>query len=201
MNCILRKWRLSDAKDLAAALNNKKILNNLRDGLPFPYTEQDARDYITAILSSEENSTFAYYWEGRAEVTEFDRVREIGTFKLSIPQADPYGYSLNDNSTPDWLWNPFDFELGVIDDPIQITLTADSPTSSCTISHSAVPFVVSIQVTDIGETGLKMTVDGDDYLLQKGENRLAELLVGDSDLKLNFSGRGSLRVYFRRRVI
>ena len=40
-----------------------------------------------------------YYWEGRAEVTEFDRVREIGTFKLSIPQADPYGYSLNDNST------------------------------------------------------------------------------------------------------
>ena len=33
MNCILRKWRLSDAKDLAATLNNKKILNNLRDGL------------------------------------------------------------------------------------------------------------------------------------------------------------------------
>ena len=35
MNCILRKWRLSDAKDLAAALSNDKILNNLRDGLPF----------------------------------------------------------------------------------------------------------------------------------------------------------------------
>ena len=32
-------------------------------------------------------------------------------------------------------------------------------------------------------------------------NRLAELLVGDSDLTLNFSGRGSLCVYFRRRVI
>ena len=63
------------------------------------------------------------------------------------------------------------------------------------------PFVVSIQVTDIGETGLKMTVDGDDYLLQKGENRLAELMVGDNDLTLNFSGRGSLQVLFRRRVI
>ena len=142
-----------------------------------------------------------YYWEGRAEVTEFDRVREIGTFKLSIPQADPYGYSLNDNSTLDWLWNPFDFELGVIDEPISITLTADSPTAACTIPHSAVPFVVSVVVSEIGETGLKMTVDGDDYLLQKGENRLAELLVGDSDLTLNFSGRGSLCVYFRRRVI
>ena len=33
------------------------------------------------------------------------------------------------------------------------------------------------------------------------EKRLAELLVGDSDLTLNFSGRGSLQVLFRRRVI
>lgn len=38
MNFTLRKWRLSDAKDLAATMNNEKILNNLRDGLPFPYT-------------------------------------------------------------------------------------------------------------------------------------------------------------------
>ena len=142
-----------------------------------------------------------YYWEGRAEVTDFNRAREIGTFKLRIPQADPYGYSLNDNSSSNWLWDPFDFELGVIDDPIQITLTVDSPTASCAIPHSAVPFVVSVVVSEIGETGLKMTVDGDDYLLQKGENRLAELLVSDNDLTLHFSGRGSLQVLFRRRVI
>ena len=60
MNCALRKWRLSDAKDLAAALNNEKILNNLRDGLPFPYTEKDASDYIAAMLSADDNNTFAY---------------------------------------------------------------------------------------------------------------------------------------------
>lgn len=60
MSCVLRKWRLSDAKALAAALNNENILNNLRDGLPFPYTEQDAEDYITAMLSADENDTFAY---------------------------------------------------------------------------------------------------------------------------------------------
>lgn len=60
MNCVLRKWRLSDAKDLAAALNNKKILNNLRDGLPFPYTQKNAKDYILAMLSADEKDTFAY---------------------------------------------------------------------------------------------------------------------------------------------
>ena len=76
MNCILRKWRLSDAKDLAATLNNKKILNNLRDGLPFPYTEQDARDYICTMLSSDEKSTFAY------AITQNDRaIGSIGAFR------------------------------------------------------------------------------------------------------------------------
>ena len=60
MNCILIKWRLSDAQNLAAALNNEKIQNNLRDGLPFPYTQQDARDYIITMLSSQEDSAFAY---------------------------------------------------------------------------------------------------------------------------------------------
>lgn len=60
MGSVLRKWRLSDAKDLAAALNNERILNHLRDGLPYPYTEQDAQDYISTMLSSDENDTFAY---------------------------------------------------------------------------------------------------------------------------------------------
>ena len=60
MNCRIRKWELSDAKDLAAALSNTKIQDNLRDGLPYPYTEQDGIDYISAMLSADENDTFAF---------------------------------------------------------------------------------------------------------------------------------------------
>ena len=76
MEFSLRKWRLSDAKELAAALNNRHILNNLRDGLPFPYTERDARDYIIATLSANENDTFAY------AITVDDRaVGSIGAFR------------------------------------------------------------------------------------------------------------------------
>ena len=78
MNFDLRKWRLSDAEDLAAALNNEKILNNLRDGLPFPYTEQNARDYIASILSQDENETFAY-----AITVDDKAVGRIGAFRQS----------------------------------------------------------------------------------------------------------------------
>lgn len=54
MICKIRKWQLSDAAGLAAALSNKKVQNNLRDGLPYPYTEQDGEEYISAMLSSDE---------------------------------------------------------------------------------------------------------------------------------------------------
>lgn len=59
-NVTIRKWKLEDAKALAEALSNKKILNNLRDGLPYPYTEKDALSYIQAMLEADPDSTFAY---------------------------------------------------------------------------------------------------------------------------------------------
>lgn len=93
MNCVLRKWRMSDAKDLAAALNNEKILNNLRDGLPFPYTEQDASEYIASMLSADEKDTFAY------AVTLDDRaVGSIGAFRQNNihRQTAELGYYLSE---------------------------------------------------------------------------------------------------------
>lgn len=60
MKCRIRKWKLSDARDLAVALSNKKVQDNLRDGLPYPYTEQDGKDFISAMLSADENETFAF---------------------------------------------------------------------------------------------------------------------------------------------
>ena len=60
MKVEIRKWRLTDAKDLAAALSNQKILDNLRDGLPYPYTEQDGQDFISAMLAADEDKTFAF---------------------------------------------------------------------------------------------------------------------------------------------
>jgi hypothetical protein len=42
MNLSISEWRIGDKTALAPNLNNPKVLNNLRDGLPYPYTEKDA---------------------------------------------------------------------------------------------------------------------------------------------------------------
>lgn len=76
MKCGIRKWELSDAKDLAAALSNRKVQDNLRDGLPYPYTERDATEYISAMLAADENDTFAF-----AIVADGKVVGSIGAFR------------------------------------------------------------------------------------------------------------------------
>jgi RimJ/RimL family protein N-acetyltransferase len=60
MERCIRAWRMEDASHLAAALNNKKVLDNLRDGLPYPYREEDARAYIAAMLGADQNAVYAF---------------------------------------------------------------------------------------------------------------------------------------------
>ena len=76
MKCKVRKWKLTDAKDIAVALSNKKIQDNLRDGLPYPYSEQDGIDFISSMLSANEDETFAF------AITLDDKViGSIGVFR------------------------------------------------------------------------------------------------------------------------
>lgn len=76
MDCAIRKWRVSDKERLAELLNNKKVQDNLRDGLPYPYTPQDGEDFILSMLGADETQTFAF------AITLDDRViGSIGVFR------------------------------------------------------------------------------------------------------------------------
>ena len=76
MECRIREWRIEDAARLAEMLNNTNILNNLRDGLPYPYTETDAEEYINSMRMADKNKTFAF------AITVDDKVvGSIGVFR------------------------------------------------------------------------------------------------------------------------
>ncbi len=76
MECTIRNWKLQDAAELAMALNNKNIQDNLRDGLPLPYTEDHAREYITAMMQADKNTTFAFAITAKDKI-----VGSIGVFR------------------------------------------------------------------------------------------------------------------------
>ena len=76
MQCMIREWKIEDAARLAEMLNNRKILNNLRDGLPYPYTEKDAEEYIVSMLAADKTKTFAF-----AITVDNQVVGSIGVFR------------------------------------------------------------------------------------------------------------------------
>lgn len=68
MECKIRPWKMEDAAELASAINNKNVLDNLRDGIPYPYTEDDARFFINGMLKADKNNIIAF------AITADDRV-------------------------------------------------------------------------------------------------------------------------------
>lgn len=76
MDCTIREWKIEDKTELALNLNNMNVLNNLRDGLPYPYTEKDAENYIASMLSADKSKTFAF-----AIVTDDKVIGSIGVFR------------------------------------------------------------------------------------------------------------------------
>lgn len=60
MKCSLRRWQMSDANELARALNNQTIHGNLRDGLPFLTLLQMHRPIFN--LSQRQNSPLRSLW-------------------------------------------------------------------------------------------------------------------------------------------
>ncbi|MCB0639958.1 MAG: GNAT family N-acetyltransferase [Lewinella sp.] len=83
---LLRPLQADDAPTLAALANNKRVWDNLRDAMPHPYTEQDARDFIglvtdqspALIFAITENGAFRGVIGLRAKADVYRQTAEIG---------------------------------------------------------------------------------------------------------------------------
>jgi RimJ/RimL family protein N-acetyltransferase len=64
MKVILREWKKSDAEGLAKIANNKKIWDNVRDRLPYPYTKKDAKEWLALVKSQKTVTTFCVEVDG-----------------------------------------------------------------------------------------------------------------------------------------
>lgn len=79
---ILRTWEESDAESLACQLNNKKIWDNCRDALPYPYKLENAHAFIQIIRQKKGIHDFCIEVNGKA-------VGNIGF----IPESDVQRFS------------------------------------------------------------------------------------------------------------
>lgn len=132
------------------------------------------------------------YWHGRIHLTEFDRFREIGTFTLEMPKADPYKYERLKASEP-WLWDIFSFVDGVIRSFGEVKVDG---TATMQIPSGHMYVVPEFQVSTTTEIQLSNGVR--EYTLKPGRNRFPSLLVnGDEEVTLTFTGNGTATIDYR----
>jgi hypothetical protein len=135
----------------------------------------------------------AFYWRGRVDITDFKPAYEFGKFCLSIPEADPYKYSVATSGEP-WKWDPFNFINGVITYSGAIVV---SGTATLVIPHGYMPTTPDIVVSN--KTGtLTMVYDGVQYELNAGVNKIPSVIIGgDDDVTLTFTGNAKVEVVYR----
>jgi ribosomal-protein-alanine N-acetyltransferase len=64
MQTRLREWKKTDVKELARIANNKKIWDNVRDRLPYPYTESNAKEWLEFVRKQDLVTTFCVEVDG-----------------------------------------------------------------------------------------------------------------------------------------
>lgn len=170
------------------------LLGGLKNRLMWDNIVSEFRNYIEGrIVHLIFDNDLSFYWRGRVEIVNFDRVRELGSFNLRLPIADPYKYDVFSSEDP-WEWDPFDFEYGVIRyiGPLEINDTA------ITVPKGNMETVPVFIIDSITSSTLTVTANGTTYELTEGENRLPQLKVaGESEVVLQFTGMGKGTVKYR----
>ena len=101
----LRQFKKSDSKKLAELCNNKKIWDNLRDYIPFPYSENNAIDFIKHCWTENPQVTFAIEINGELAGC-IGLVKQTDVYKLTAE----IGY---------WLGEPF-WSMGIMTKAVRL---------------------------------------------------------------------------------
>lgn len=172
----------------------KIVLSGPRDKTTWSAAMSIARNYINGkICHVTFDDDIGYYWRGRVEIKDFSSVLDKGTLTIALPMADPYKYSVQSSVQP-WLWDPFNFETGVITYIGAITV---SGTYTAVIPHGHMPTVPEFVVSNKVGT-LTMAVNSKTYTLSSGLNKFPSVFVGgESDVSIVFAGNAKIEIVYR----
>jgi len=189
VSTVLSGRRVYKKRELAFELGGKHVNTNWDAVISSMRNNIEGRICRLTLDNDQE-----YYWRGRVYIQGFDRMRSVGSFTLAVPMADPYKYDVQSSAEP-WLWDPFNFETGVI---IQTQSTDIVGSGSVTVPHGHMPTCPTIVVSNKSSGVFKLVFDGFDYELSIGDNKIPAVLVGgENDVVLNFVGTATVQIVYR----
>lgn len=128
------------------------------------------------------------YYIGRIIAESMEVEDKIGHIVIKA-ECEPYKYDLT-SSDEMWLWDSFDFEDGVINEFIDVPVNG---TEEMTLVAKRQVTYPTISV----DSPMTVEFDGVQYSLEKGENKMYDILLPEGENSLIFRGYGTVTIRYR----
>lgn len=129
-----------------------------------------------------------FFYKGRAKVNQFKSDKSIGKIVIEA-DVDPYKYDLI-SSAEDWLWDPFNFEDGIINETKDLTVNGE-----LTVNIYGRRKLVSPRF--VCQNALQCVFEGQTYNLIPGTNYAPNIQIREGKNTLKFIGKGTVSIEYR----
>ena len=131
----------------------------------------------------------AYYYQGRFTVEKWNSAK--GNSVLSIKyDVNPFKRNVHGTNEP-WLWNPFNFETGVIRSYKDLIVRGTLGIDYIASFNTSVPIIFCYLTSG---SSMNVSFDGITYTLKNGENRMAGMHFSEGVNRLTFTGYGQITI-------
>lgn len=143
---------------------------------------------MRAILEDDKD----FYYEGRFAVNEWksDEHWSIITIDYNVYPFKKEMFS----GIEDWLWDPFNFETGIIRNYKNLEVDGTLNVVIGARNEFVTPI---IKATITGGNSLSVLFDGETYELKNGDNVIPEIIIGNVEKTLTFTGNGTVNIDYR----
>lgn len=129
-----------------------------------------------------------YFYKGRMEVGEYERIRTFGKFVITT-NAEPYKNELLSSLEP-WKWGSFNFKNGIIRSYGNLSVNGTRTLNIYGSERWMVPEFIC-------EGNLTVQFEGKDYDLKPGKSKIYAIVIKPGENVLTFSGTGTVSVNYR----
>lgn len=185
--------------DLTTALNGYEVYYNRTITMPFNIKLLDKKLYyrkyseLANYLHGRKfkiiiDDDMSYYWYGRISLSNMEMSYNVGVLTITA-NVEPYKMEIT-STAEDWLWDPFDFEQGIIREYFDLQVDGEL---EVTVIGSRKPTIPAIKVS----ADMILEYDGVQHPLEEGTNKVVNVELLDNEYTLKFIGTGEVTIDYR----
>lgn len=129
-----------------------------------------------------------FYYIGRVSVKEFETEDLLKNITIEV-NAEPYKYDIN-SSNEDWLWDPFSFEDGIINETKDIVVNGEKEIAIYGRRKKVIPEITC-------DNEFKVTFNSNEYSLLPTTQKVLDIQICEGRNILTFKGNGTISISYR----